>query len=76
MLDALYELLRGFQAADERAQGGLLMEAPVGNPDRVYAGRFNGLLRLVFLNREESVALALIRGIQQAGDDSGKGRDV
>ena len=49
MLDALYELLRGFQAADERAQGELLMEVLAGNPDRVYAALLNGLLRLVFL---------------------------
>ncbi len=49
VLDALYELLRGFQAADERAQGELLGAVLAREPDSVYAGLLNVLLRLVFL---------------------------
>ena len=49
VLDALYELLRGFQAADERSGGLLLAEVLQANPNAVYAGLLNTLLRLVFL---------------------------
>lgn len=49
VLDALYELLRGFQAADERSGGQLLGEVLRTRPDAVYAGLLNTLLRLVFL---------------------------
>jgi len=49
VLEALYELLRGFQAADERSHGQLLGEVLGTNPDSVYAGLLNTLLRLVFL---------------------------
>lgn len=49
VLDALYELLRGFQAADERSGGQLLADVLRSNPDQVYAGLLNTLLRLVFL---------------------------
>ncbi|MFZ4699882.1 MAG: type IIL restriction-modification enzyme MmeI, partial [Candidatus Methylumidiphilus sp.] len=49
VLDALYELLRGFQAADERSGDQLLAEVLRFNPDQVYAGLLNTLLRLVFL---------------------------
>ena len=49
VLDALYELLRGFQAADERSGGRLLADVLCSNPDQVYAGLLNTLLRLVFL---------------------------
>lgn len=38
VLDALYELLRGFQAADDHAHGELLKEVLAGDPDQVYAG--------------------------------------
>jgi len=49
VLDALYELLRGFQAADERSHGRLLAGVLAHDPDAVYAGLLNTLLRLVFL---------------------------
>jgi hypothetical protein len=49
VLDALYELLRGFQAADQHAKGELLREVLAKHPDDVYAGLLTVLLRLVFL---------------------------
>lgn len=49
VLDALYELLRGFQAADDRAHGTLLRDVLAKDPDSVYAGLLNVLLRMVFL---------------------------
>lgn len=49
VLDSLYELLRGFQAADERAKGELLRAVLAKNPDDVYAGLLNVLMRMVFL---------------------------
>lgn len=49
VLEALYDLLRGFQAADERTHGELLKEVLARDPDSVYAGLLNVLLRLVFL---------------------------
>lgn len=48
VLAALYELLRGFQAADEHRRGELLREALREDPDHVYAGLLTVLLRLVF----------------------------
>jgi hypothetical protein len=49
VLDALYELLRGFQAANERTGGELLGGLLKGHPDEIYAGLVGVLLRLVFL---------------------------
>lgn len=49
VLEALYDLLRGFQAADERAHGELLKDVLARDPNSVYAGLLNCLLRLVFL---------------------------
>jgi hypothetical protein len=49
VLDSLYELLRGFQAADERAKGDLLRAVLAKNPDDVYAGLLTVLMRMVFL---------------------------
>jgi hypothetical protein len=49
VLDALYELLRGFQAADERVNGALLRTVLIEQPDAVYGGLITVLLRLVFL---------------------------
>lgn len=49
VLDALYELLRGFQAADEKARGELLRSVLAKNPDDVYSGLLTVLMRLVFL---------------------------
>jgi len=49
VLDALYELLRGFQAANEYAHGELLRQVLADHPDQVYWGNLTVLMRLVFL---------------------------
>lgn len=49
VLAALYELLRGFQAADAQRNGDLLRDVLSRDPDLVYAGLLTVLLRLVFL---------------------------
>jgi hypothetical protein len=49
VLDALYELVRGFQMADEKTKGELLRSVLATNPNDVYSGLINVLLRLVFL---------------------------
>lgn len=49
VLGALYELLRGFQAADEGARGQLLKDVLAKEPSKVYAGLLTVLLRMVFL---------------------------
>jgi hypothetical protein len=49
VLEALYELLRGFQAADDQAQGALLREVLAKDPDHVYRGLLTTLLRMVFV---------------------------
>lgn len=49
VLDSLYEMLRGFLAADERTKGELLASVIKTNPDDVYAGLLTVLMRLVFL---------------------------
>ena len=49
VLAALFELLRGFQAADDLRKGELLRDVLAQDPDQVYAGLLTVLLRLVFL---------------------------
>ncbi len=49
VLHALYELLRGFQAAHDTSQGTLLRAPLAENPDEVYRGLLTVVLRLVFL---------------------------
>jgi hypothetical protein len=49
VLAALYELLRGFQAADFQRKRELLRQVLDEDPDSVYAGLLTVLLRLVFL---------------------------
>lgn len=49
VLHALYELLRGFQAANDASKGNLLREALADHPDEVYRGLLTVILRLVFL---------------------------
>jgi hypothetical protein len=49
VLAALYELLRGLQAADDLRKGELLRQVLERDPDQVYAGLLTVLLRLVFL---------------------------
>jgi hypothetical protein len=49
VLDSLYELQRGLQAANERTSGELLRTGLAEHPDDVYAGLLTVLMRLVFL---------------------------
>lgn len=49
VLHALYELLRGFQAADETAGGALLRGPLRKDPDQVYHALLTVILRLVFV---------------------------
>lgn len=49
VLHALYELLRGVQAADDASRGELLRSVLAGDPDEVYRGLLAVILRLVFL---------------------------
>ncbi|MFM6138193.1 MAG: class I SAM-dependent DNA methyltransferase, partial [Sphaerospermopsis kisseleviana] len=49
VLEALWELLRGFQAADAAVNGQLLREIAEYNPQHIYGGLITILLRLVFL---------------------------
>ena len=49
VLAALYELLRGFVAADARAGGGALAALARRRPDRLYGGLISALMRLVFI---------------------------
>ncbi|MCR9294819.1 MAG: hypothetical protein NXI32_19030, partial [bacterium] len=46
---ALFELLRGFQAADDHRQGELLRQVLANNPQHVYHGLLTVLMRLVFV---------------------------
>src|SRR5262249_38272387 len=49
VLAALYELLRGVQAADAQRKGGLLRDVLKRDPNHVYKGLLTVLLRLVFI---------------------------
>jgi hypothetical protein len=49
VLHALYELLRGFQAAHDRSRGELLRKPLAEHPDAVYRALLTVTLRLVFL---------------------------
>ena len=49
VLHALYELLRGFQAAHGASKGALLDDPLARDPDEVYRGLLTLVLRLVFL---------------------------
>jgi hypothetical protein len=49
VLHALYELLRGFQAAHDASGGELLREPLADDPDEVYRALLTVILRLVFL---------------------------
>ena len=49
VLHALYELLRGFQAAHDASKGELLSTALTSDPNEVYRGLLTVVLRLVFL---------------------------
>ena len=49
VIDAAFDLLRGFQAADERTQGALLKGVLATAPNKVYEGLLTVLMRCVFL---------------------------
>lgn len=49
VLAALYELMRGFQAANDVRQGELLREVLASDPNHVYSGLLTVLMRLVFV---------------------------
>ena len=49
VLAALFELLRGFQAADAQPKGELLRDVLAADPNEVYAGLLTVLMRLVFI---------------------------
>jgi len=48
VLASLYELVRGFQAADDQAKGTLLHDVLAEDPNHVYGGLLTVLMRLVF----------------------------
>jgi hypothetical protein len=49
VLHALYEFLRGFQAAHDASKGELLRQPLVDHPDEIYRSLLTVILRLVFL---------------------------
>lgn len=49
VLAALYELMRGFQSANDVRNGDLLKEVLASDPDQVYSGLLRVLMRLVFV---------------------------
>jgi hypothetical protein len=49
VMAALYELLRGFQAANDQSSGQLLKTVLAGDPNQVYQGLLTVLLRMVFI---------------------------
>jgi N-6 DNA Methylase len=57
VLAALYELLRGFQAADDQRHGDLLRDVLKDDPNQVYAGLLRVLMRLVFILYAEDRSL-------------------
>ncbi len=62
VLEALFELARGFQAADEKASGHLLATPWAHDPQQIYGGLITSLLRMVFLLYAED------RGLMPSGD--------
>jgi len=56
VLDALWELLRGFQVADASSNGNLLREVEK-NPQHIYGGLLTVLMRLVFILYAEDKGL-------------------
>jgi N-6 DNA Methylase len=57
VLAALYELVRGFQAADDQRHGDLLRDVFKDDPNQVYGGLLRVLLRLVFILYAEDRSL-------------------
>ncbi|NOT26726.1 MAG: N-6 DNA methylase, partial [Acidobacteria bacterium] len=62
VLEALWQLLRGFQRANDETKGALLAEALRENPQEVYGGLLSTLMRLVFVLYAED------RGLMPASD--------
>jgi hypothetical protein len=62
VLEALWELLRGFQRANDETKGELLAEALRESPQDVYGALLSTLMRLVFILYAED------RGLMPAGD--------
>jgi len=62
VLEALWELVRGFQAANDTSKGQLLEHALRDAPQNVYGGLLTTLMRLVFILYAED------RGLMPAGD--------
>ena len=61
VLAALYELMRGFQAANDVSEGKLLKEVLNNDPNHVYSGLLTVLMRLVFVMYAEDRDLAVER---------------
>jgi hypothetical protein len=57
VLTALWDLLRGFQGADEATNGTLLQDLTKNDPQHIYGGLITILLRLVFLLYAEDEGL-------------------
>ncbi|MEB3310269.1 MAG: DNA methyltransferase [Snowella sp.] len=57
VLDALWELLRGFQGADAAVNGALLKDLAINDPKHIYGGLITTLMRLVFLLYAEDEGL-------------------
>jgi hypothetical protein len=62
VLDALWELLRGFQSANEATKGALLEEILEKEPQAIYGGLLGTLMRLVFVLYAED------RGLMPQGE--------
>lgn len=63
VVEALYELLRGFQSADGQTKGELLRDVMAREPDAIYRGLLNSLLRIVFLLYAEDRGLMPTSGL-------------
>jgi hypothetical protein len=57
VLEALWDLLRGFQAADDAAGGRVLHDLPRTDPQQIYGGLLTVIMRLVFLLYAEDQGL-------------------
>lgn len=57
VLGALWELLRGFQSADEAANARVLADLPRTDPQQIYGGLLTVIMRLVFLLYAEDQGL-------------------
>lgn len=62
VLEALFELARGFQSADEKSGHSLLADTWRRDPQEIYGGLITTLLRMVFLLYAED------RGLMPSGD--------